>query len=195
MEQPFSNKLEAWLKKPGKKTFGSLEDTFEEKSFGVAFLLLMSASALPIPTGGITNILELIAMILAIEMIAGRKQIWSPQSWRQRSLGENLEKKALPKFIRIVRWFEKYSRRRLAEPLENSWVKRLIGVIIFVFALAAFFSVPFSGLDTLPALGVVILSLALILGDAVLFIVGTLIGAIGVALVVSLGRAAWHLFF
>jgi hypothetical protein len=53
---------------------------------------------------------------------------------------------------------------------------------------------PFSGLDTLPALGVVLLSLSIILRDVVFVVAGGIVGTGGVVLIVALGRAAAHLF-
>jgi hypothetical protein len=48
---------------------------------------------------------------------------------------------------------------------------------------------PFSGLDTLPALGVVLLSLGVLLEDALIAAAGIAVGAGGIALVVLLSRA------
>jgi hypothetical protein len=41
-------------------------------------VLLLGPSALPLPTGGATHVFEIIAMLLALELIAGRDQIWLP---------------------------------------------------------------------------------------------------------------------
>ena len=54
-------------------------------------------------------------------------------------------------------------------------------------SLTAFLAPPFSGLDTLPALGVVVMSLGVLLADFVLVAAGTLIGCLGVAAVIGLG--------
>jgi hypothetical protein len=54
----------------------------------------------------------------------------------------------------------------------------------------AFFAPPFTGLDTLPALGVVLLSLGVLLEDFLLVIVALAIGVAGVALEIFLGSAA-----
>ena len=42
---------------------------------------------------------------------------------------------------------------------------RLLGLILAVFAIAAALAPPFSGLDTLPALGAVLVCLAIITAD------------------------------
>jgi hypothetical protein len=75
-----------------------------------------------------------------------------------------------------------YDRRYFARP-----ARTLFGALVFAFSLTAFVAPPFSGLDTLPALGVVIMSLGLLLADFVLVAAGTLIGCLGVAAVIGLG--------
>ena len=68
------------------KTLGSLIDVFEEKGFAVIFVL-MAPSALPLPTGGVTNVLELVTMLLALELIVGRRCVWLPQRWNRLEVG------------------------------------------------------------------------------------------------------------
>jgi hypothetical protein len=57
----------------------------------------------------------------------------------------------------------------------------------------ALFAPPFSGLDTLPSLGVVVMCLGIIFSDAVIVALGLLVGAVGIALVIVLGSVAWSL--
>ena len=66
----------------------------------------------------------------------------------------------------------------------------MFGFLVVCGSLAAFLAPPFSGLDTLPALGVVLLSLAVLLEDAALVLVSLVTGAAGVALEIVLGTAA-----
>ena len=56
----------------------------------------------------------------------------------------------------------------------------------------AFLAPPFSGLDTLPALGVVVLAVSVLLEDALFAVAGVLLSAAGVALEIVLGAAAFH---
>jgi hypothetical protein len=193
MNRPsFSQSLNSWLKDSRSKTFGDLEKFFQEKSFAVVFLILMAPAALPLPTGGVTHVFEIITMLLAAELVIGRKSIWVPQSWRQRNLGETMQKKALPKLVSFIQWFEKRSEKRLLGLVKHRFFGRFVGVLIFLLALGSFLAVPFSGLDTLPALGVVVISLSLILEDALVFLVGLSIGIVGVLVEIFLGSAVLH---
>ena len=186
--QPFSNKLDLWLKSDSPKTLAAMNDVFAEKSFAISFLLLMSIPSLPIPTGGITHVFEAITILLAIEQIIGLRTIWTPKSLGKREIPISIIKKALPFLIRRIKWFEKYSRPRFSKFLANPIVNSMFGIIILGLALIAITAVPFSGLDTLPSLGIVFISLGLILEDIVGAIVGILIGLAGVAVIFGLSQ-------
>lgn len=185
-EQPFSNQLEAWLKQKGEKRLIQLTKRFGPKSFAVAFLILMIIPAIPAPTGGITHVFEIISMLFALEMALGRKSFWLPKRWPRFELGRISTTKTIPFIIKRIRWFEKHSKPRLTRLMHHKLFYRFCGLLIFILSLAAFLAPPFTGLDTLPAMGVVIISLSLILEDSALFIVGLLVGTIGVVLEILL---------
>ena len=81
-----SDELETWIEGDGKKTLGGLIDVFEKRAFAIVFVMLLGVPALPIPTGGATHMFEVIAVLLALELIVGRDEIWLPRRWRERTL-------------------------------------------------------------------------------------------------------------
>jgi hypothetical protein len=186
---PFSAQLERWLQGDDPKTVGKLGEVFGEKSFAVAVLLLMFIPAIPAPTAGITHVFEAITVLLGAEMVIGARTIWLPARWRDRELGETTTRRAIPFIARTVRWFERFSRPRLARLYEERWFLRILGVVVIGLAVSAAFAPPFSGLDTLPALGAVIVALSIILSDALLLGIGLVIGTGGVILILTLGAA------
>src|SRR5205809_2869973 len=105
----FSDELEEWLRSDTPKTLGALGEAFSEKSFAVTILLLMFVPALPLPTGGITHVFEVITVLVAFQMVLGRRTIWLSKRLKQRKLGATITGKAVPFIIRRVRWFEKRS--------------------------------------------------------------------------------------
>jgi hypothetical protein len=170
-----------------------MSDVFGEKGFAVTVLLLMSVPALPVPTGGITHVFEAITILLGIEMVLGRTTMWLPRRVCARPLGPVVADRAIPFVIRRVRWLEKRSRRRLATLFHRRGFTRILGLVIAGFALAAALAPPFSGLDTLPALGAVLIAMAIVLEDAVVLGAGALVGAAGTALLASIGAAVVRL--
>jgi hypothetical protein len=188
----FSKELDRWLQTGGDKTLGELSRLFGEKSFAIIFLLLMALPALPIPTGGITHITELITLLVCLQLIIGRKTIWLPQRWQKIDIGTFLAGKAAQRLMRFIAWFERFSKQRWSRLLVRNPMPSLIGLIILLFTVAAFVAPPFSGLDTLPALGVVTISLALILEDSLILLGGIIIGAAGIGLEIAAGTALYE---
>ena len=185
-----SDQLEGWLTSDADKTVGSLAELFEEKSFAILFVLLLGVPALPIPTGGATHVFEVIAVLLALQLIAGRAEIWLPRKWRARPLVGNKSQKFMTTLMKMIRRLEKISKPRLRFLFNHRLSNVVFGVLVIGGCIAAFFAPPFSGLDTLPSLGVVLLSLAVLLEDILLAIVAFAVGLAGILLSLFLGAAA-----
>jgi hypothetical protein len=188
-----SDQLEGWLAGEGDRTLGGLVDVFEEKSFAVVFVLLLCVPALPLPTGGATHLFEVIAVLVALQLIAGRTQIWLPRRWRALDLAGPKRDRFLHALMRLIRRLERISRPRLTFLFDHRLSNAVYGVLVALGSTAAFLAPPFSGLDTLPALGVVVLSLGVLLEDALVVVAGLLVGASGVAIEIALGRAVFQL--
>jgi hypothetical protein len=189
-----SHQLERWLKGDEKKTLGGLIDAFGEGSFAIVFVLLMAVPALPLPTGGVTHVFEVITMLLALELIIGRRTVWLPERWRRLDLAGETRQKFINTLLRRIRWLERYSRPRARWLFGHRLSGSVFGVAVLGLALTAFLAPPFSGLDTLPSLGVVVLALGYLLADVVLASVGAVIGVLGVASVIFLGSVAVKAF-
>lgn len=188
-EEKFSDQLETWLKGKQPKTLDSLDHVFQDKSFAITFLILMIFPALPLPTGGITHIFEIIVMLLCLELMVGIRTPWLPKKWKHMHLGKTLTGKVIPTMMRWIRWFERHSTTRGRWIFRAPLFQQLIGIIVFILTLSAFLAPPFTGLDTLPSLGVVVISLAIILDDALMLLSGIAIGIAGVVLDIVLGAA------
>jgi len=185
--RPLSLELRKWLKEDKPKNLAGLIAVFGEKSIVIVILVLLFFPALPLPTGGITHILELAAMILALEMIAGRKTIWLPKKILKMNLGQVTLKKAIPFFTDRISWLEKHSKPWGRGYLENPYFLRFVGVLLLVLAINTFVAPPFTGLDTLPSFSAVLISIGVILGDMRYFVIGLVIGIAGLASYVFLG--------
>ncbi len=185
-----SEELERWLSSDGDKTLGSLIILFEEKSFAILFVLLLGLPALPLPTGGATHVFEIIAVLLAGQLVAGREEIWLPQRWRKLELAGAKQRRFITALMKMIRRLERVSRPRLRFLFDHRLSSIVFGLLVIGGSAGAFFAPPFSGLDTLPALGVVLLSLGVLLEDFAVVVVAVVVGVAGVVLEVVLGGAA-----
>ncbi len=185
-----SDELERWLSSDGEKTLGSLIELFEQKSFAILFVVLLGVPALPLPTGGATHVFEIIAMLLALELIAGREEIWLPQRWRRLELAGDKQQRFITALMKVIRWLERFSRPRLRFLFDHRLSNIVFGLLVIGGSVAAFVAPPFTGLDTLPALGVVLLSLGVLLEDFLVVLAALVVAAAGILLEVILGSAA-----
>lgn len=185
-----SDQLESWLGGDGEHTLGGLIEVFEEKSFALLFILLLGVSALPLPTGGATHVFDIIAVLVAAQLVAGRDRIWIPRRWRGLPLGGPKQQRFTNGLVKFIRFLERFSRPRLTFLFDHRVSNSVFGLIVIALTAGAFLAPPFSGLDTLPALGVVLVSLGVLLEDFLIVAIGLLVGVGGIILEITVGKAA-----
>ena len=184
------DELRSWLEGEGEKTIGGLVEVFGKRAFALIFVILMGVPALPLPTGGATHLFEAIAVLLACELVVGRDEIWLPRRWRSRTLDTG--GRFIRVLLRTIRGVERISKHRLRFLFGHRLSNLVFGAFVAVGATAAFLAPPFTGLDTLPALGVVLVSLGVLFEDFLFVAVGVVVTACGVLLEVVVGSAALH---
>jgi hypothetical protein len=189
-----SDQIDRWLDESGDHTVGALVDLFEEKSFALLFIILLGVSALPLPTGGATHVFDVIAVLAAAQLVVGRDKIWMPERWRKVPLAGSKQKRFLNGLLKLLRFLERSSRPRLRVLFDHRVSNIVFGLTVIGFTTGAFLAVPFSGLDTLPALGVVLVSVGVLLEDFAIVSLGLFVGVAGIALEIALGRAVLALF-
>lgn len=192
--EPFSLSLERWLNDKKPKTIGSMLSLFDDKSFAFIFFILLLFPALPIPTGGASHVFEVIVILLAIQMIVGREELWLPESFKKRAIPQAIAQKILPYTKSRIQWLERFSRVRGVSIMRTRLFRMQLGLVVTFFSFVAFIAPPFSMLDTLPSLGVVLIALGIILEDIYVVVAGYIIGTIGVALVYLLGMSVVSAF-
>jgi hypothetical protein len=186
-----SDELARWLASDREKTLGDLIEFFEKKSFAILFVLLLAVPALPLPTGGATHVFEVIAVLLALQLIAGRETIWLPQRWRSRKITDG-DGRFAKRLLAVIRRLERFSRPRLPWLFDHRLSNAIFGLVVAIGAAAAFLAPPFSGLDTLPALGVVLVSLGVLMEDVAIVLAGLAILTGGILVELIAGRAAFN---
>jgi len=186
-----ADELERWLgADPDDRTLGSLVERVDEQGFALLFVLLLTPTALPLPTGGATHVLEVVTVVLALQLIAGREEIWLPRRWRGVTLGGDRMQQLLRRLVRLIHRLERISRPRMTWLFGHRASGVAFGLLVAVLSVVAFVAPPFSGLDTLPALGVVLLALGVLLRDAFVAFAGVVAGIVGTVLIVALAGAA-----
>ena len=184
---PLSELIEIWLNGDADKTISGAVSSFGDKVLPILIIMLMSLPALPIPTGGISHVMEVISILLSVQMFFGIDRLLFPKSWQHRRLPASFEKKGFGLLIKQLKRVEAHSRMRGEWVTKRAFVKKLTAGLSLIGIVAAMFAPPFSGLDTFPAFGVVILMLGYIMSDAIFWLIGSVIILIGIILELTIG--------
>lgn len=157
----------------------SISDILEavhERGFGMLILILSIPMALPIPVPpGINILLASPLILLTAQQAIGRHTIWLPK-WM---LGKTIKRTKLSSMIKtIIPWsqrFEKLAKPRI-EFITLGMFSRLIGVLGLIMALAICIPLPLT--NTVPSLGIALMSVGVIMRDGLAVLSGAIIGTL-----------------
>lgn len=109
---------------------------------------------------------------------------------RRLQLAGDKQQRFITGLMKMIRRLERLSRPRLRVLFHHRRSNVVFGLLVIAGSAGAFFAPPFSGLDTRPSLGVVLLALGVLLEDFLVVVIALAVGTAGVALEIVLGSAA-----
>jgi len=164
-------------------TLGWLMHSLRKRSFGIIMLLLALVAIVP----GLSIVAGLLLMIPAFQMIAGKPAPVFPRRIATRSLPTKHLAAVVQRSLPVLRYLEKAVHPRWHTPLEAT--KRLVGTIVVVLsATLVFIPIPLSNI--VPALVIVLISLAYLEEDGVLLSIALLAAVIVLAVATA---AIWQM--
>lgn len=189
--RPLSQVLIELAERDGERVaIGDLIDALSDRSFGPLLLLFAAPNILPLPPGSST-IFAVPLILLAVQLLLGRRRAWLPRWLRDRSLQRST-------FETMAIKLQPYLQRveRLARPrywlMPETIAERFTGFVVLVMALVLVLPIPFG--NYLPAWAVLLISLGLSERDGVWLGIGTVTAAASLGLVAgilgSIGFAA-----
>lgn len=185
---PTSQQVSRILSAPGpdSTSLGDLVQAFDERAIGSALLISTLPALIPMPLG-LASVFGVPPAVIALQMLLRRNTLWLPEVLSRHQLSRRA---LLAKARRIIRWMERVEN--VARP-RLRWVVRgsgevAIGTFVLLFALSVAVPLPLS--NTIPAIGILTIALALAEEDGVLALVGIGIGLVGLAITAAAAFAA-----
>src|SRR5204863_9349495 len=128
-------------------------------------------------------------VLVALQLVAGRDKLWLPDRWCKVELGTGGGRtRFIRGLMKAIRWIERFSRPRLRFVFDHRASNAVFGLLVIAGSLGAFLAPPFTGLDTLPSLGIVLVSLGVLLEDFAIVVLALIVGSAGILLELVLGR-------
>jgi hypothetical protein len=168
-------------------SLGGIVIALKDRGFGI-FMILFALPNAVIP--GLSFLLGAPVLFFALQLAAGRSEVWLPGFLRRRVLPAALFAKITAHTARFLIWAERRVQPRW------SWVvsgkaERLLG--LYIALVTAFLMTPVPLGNALPALGISLMSAGLIEKDGKATAIGIVLGFLGVcyiAAVIALGFEA-----
>ena len=161
-------------------SLGQLIESFGNRAFGALLFIFAVPVALPIAIPGISAVLGAPLLFLSWQLMRGRERPWLPEVMRSRSFRRVGFVGMLQRVLPSIQCVERLVGPRLIW-LTNRRGEQVIGLLAFTLALVLFLPIPFG--NTVPALAIAIMALAVLERDGVAAVTGTLVGLAGIALV------------
>lgn len=158
---------------------GTLSREVGEKGFGLLLMILSLPSALPIPAPGYSTPFGVAILLIAIQMLSGRHNLWLPRRIQGVQIPSGLAKRmasAADKFLRATERWIKPRHKWIASPAGHA------GLAIVVAVMATLMMLPIPLTNTFPAMVIFLIGIGLAEEDGLLAIVAFAIGLIAILL-------------
>ena len=164
-------------------TVAQLVERVGDRGFGLLLLVLSLPSALPVPAAGYSVPFGLLLMILALQMLIGKKRPVFPARLERVSISRGFADRLLKGAAWIFRRLEWVIRPRMR------WVGQrigltLMGILVMVMALLMMIPIPMT--NTFPAFVIFLIGIGLTEEDGLFAIGACVVGAAAVLLYAAL---------
>ncbi|MFN7017837.1 MAG: exopolysaccharide biosynthesis protein [Fimbriimonadales bacterium] len=182
LSELFARALDA--NQDGVVVLGEVLDRAGDRGYGFLLTLLAIPAFIPVLPPGTSGVLGALMTLVALQMLFGLKQPWFPRRWQAKKLSPKVVAALQTRGVALLRKIEKVSHPRGRRLTRSGLILRLSAIIVIGLALVLSSPMPF--MNTLPALGVLLIGVGLANRDSYLLGAGWLVGVV-VALIMALG--------
>jgi hypothetical protein len=154
-------------------SLGEIVAALKDRGFGILAILFALPNAV-IP--GLSFILGAPVLLFALQLAAGRGEVWLPAFLARRTVPAPMFQKIAARSVRFLIWIERRLRPRWMW-LVSGTCERLLGLYIAAVAVFLMTPVPFG--NAMPALGISVMSAGLIAKDGKAAAIGIVLGFLG----------------
>ncbi len=160
-------------------TFDLLE-ALHERGFGFLLFLFALPAALPLPGLGVNTIIALPLLFLTVQQTMGRRRLWVPEIIKYKSISRAGFDKILETALPYITKIEIFIKPRLGFITQGGF-GNLIGLAGLIMTLSICVPLPLT--NTVPAMGVALMALGVIMRDGLAVLAGMVVGLVWVAMI------------
>jgi hypothetical protein len=154
-----------------------------DRGLGVLITIFALPNVFPstVPFGNVLTGIPVI--IFAVQLMLGVERTILPGFIARRTISTSLLRTTVPRVAGLLAWFERLLKPRLAF-MTTPQAERGVGILCMMLSIVSTMPIPFG--HQLPALGIMLIGLGLIEADGLAMLIGSLLGAIGVGVLILL---------
>lgn len=154
---------------------GMILEAFHERGFGFFLFILGMPTAIPIPAMGLHSVISIPMLLLTLQQAFGCHTIWMPDIIKRQSLKTETVVKMIDHCIPWAQKLEKIAKPRLAF-MTRGCCSHLIGVLGFIMVVCIAIPLPLT--NTVPAIGIILMSAGVLVRDGLAVIIGAVVGTV-----------------
>ena len=172
---------------PDDVTVGEFVARLGDRSYGILFLALALANFVP-AVPGFSGVLGCILMLVAGQLLIGRRFPWIPKVVRSRRVPKQRLAQGLEAAAKVLRRLERICRPRLTV-FTTILAERALGFVILYLGAVIALPIPFIG-NIPPAIAILTLSLGLLERDGLVILLGVALSVMAMIVTASFAVAA-----
>ncbi len=153
-------------------TFDLLQ-ALHERGFGFLLFIFALPAAIPLPGLGINIVIALPLLFLTAQQALGRHSIWIPNWMKYKSISKQQFETIVDKSLPLIKRAEFFVRPRLGFITQDP-CSILIGLLGLLMALSICVPLPLT--NTVPAMGIALMALGVVMRDGLAVIGGAILG-------------------
>jgi hypothetical protein len=159
---------------------GDMLEAISHRGFGLFLLLLALPAALPIPAPGYATPFGVIIIILALQMLVGRRTPSLPKKFKTKKLSHRVIAFSVKHGGRVLRLTEWLVRPRLSNLARSRAFLSLVSLVIILMAM--FMVVPLPLTNTAPSFVIFILAAGMLEEDGLVLLGGLMVAPVAAAI-------------
>lgn len=180
------DKIEELANKEGQVCLGHLVEALGSRSYGPFLLVPALIDISPVGSiPGLPTVLGLVIIIVAAQMLFGRRHLWLPGFLARRSISAAKAFKSTARLRRMAGWLDRTFHGRLPTLTKGPFVRVAAGLcILLALTVPPLEILPFA--TTAPMAAIAAFGLALLVRDGLLMIIATVLAVAAAGLGIDL---------
>lgn len=156
-------------------TLAAILEGFHERGFGFFLLIMGLFCIIPVPTFGLKSLVCLPMLYLTVQQALGRHTPWLPPIFTRQAVKEDIFDAFIEHGLKWTRKLEHYAKPRMPQ-MTQGIMSRLIGITGTIMIICIINPLPFT--NTVPAIGVILMAVGVLMRDGLAVIIGMIVGTI-----------------